>query len=466
MATINVGNNQQLRNAIQKAESIDIINITATSLTGVTTLGKMSSYFIVPTPNSGYTVKGSTGIASDTTVNNTRIYQQNIDGPHSPGIVKDLTLRYLSGISGTNSILSATTGNFTLDNITIQGVHRGWRGNGNKYFSLTTSNAAAPITVPLTINNSVIKVSGQEGFDPDTGTGGSAFLHSWNNNGPVTINNTTFDESGFLSSLNLLGTGASLSGNYTITDNHFMGGATVRAEGNRLQNVNATLSGNHFLGGSYLDLYGNLSGITIGSSNIFETIADANDSNILGYGIRITAPSTPAASKALPGTNEFTGHGLAFKYVNATANSSYSLTGASTVEGTPLNTGILAAAPFSNLIAGGQASDSITGTSSADWISGDLGNDTLTGGAGADAFVFGTPLNATTNVDTITDFAAGTDQIWLSSSIFSGVSSAADLQQTVSGGNLELRSPNPGSTLFAVLTGVAIPLTDSNIQTF
>jgi Ca2+-binding RTX toxin-like protein len=270
--------------------------------------------------------------------------------------------------------------------------------------------------------------------------------------------------------LNLLGTGASLSGNYTITDNHFMGGATVRAEGNRLQNVNATLSGNHFLGGSYLDLYGNLSGITIGSSNIFETIADANDPNMLGYGIRITAPSNPAASKALSGTNEFTGFGLAFKYVNATANSSYRLTGAAgaaTVEGTPLGTGTPEATPFSNLIAGGQASDTITGTFSADWISGDLGNDTLTGGLEADAFVFGTQLNATTNVDTITDFTAGIDKIWLSSSIFSLVSSVADIQQTVNGGgNLELRYPSPGGTLFAVLQGVTTLLTNSNIQTF
>jgi len=466
MATINVSTNMALRSAIQNALSIDIINITTNTLSGVTTLGKMSSYPTVPTPNSGYTVQGSTGNRDNRVINSTRIYQQNIDGPYSPGMVKNLTLRYQLATNDNIALLSATTGDFTLDNVKITGVHKGWAGNGNKYFSLTSFNAAAPISVPLTIKNSYIDVSGQDNFDPMTGAGGSAFLHSWNNNGPVTITGTIFSESGFLSSLNLLGTGASPSGNYTISNNEFMGGSQVRAQGNRLQNVNATLSGNHFSGGSYLDLNGDISGITIGSSNIFETIVSLSNPNLLGYGIRITAPNAPAASKALAGTNVFAGQGLAFKYVNATANSSYSLTGTVTVEGTPLDTGVTAPSPFSTLIAGGQASDSITGTSSADWISGDLGNDTLTGGGGADAFVFGTPLNATTNVDTITDFLAGTDQIWLSSSIFSGITSAADLEQTVSGGNLELRYPAPGGTLFAILTGVTTDLTDSNIQTF
>ena len=473
MATINVGNIIALRSAIQGAFSIDVINITASNLSGVTTLGKISSFSPAATPYSGYTVQGSS-VGGVKTLRNTRIYQQNIDGPYSPGNVKNLTLLYQGGINDTVALLSATTGNFTLDNIKISGTHQGWAGNGGKYFSLTSFDSAAPITVPLTIKNSTIDVQGQAGFTQSTGVGGSAFLHSWNNNGPVTITDNFFNENGFSSSLNFLGTGASPSGSYTISGNSFAGGGTVRAAGNTLQNVNATLSGNDFFGGSYLDLHGDISGITIGSANIFETIVDSNNPNLLGCGIRITAPNTPAATKALTGTNDFTGQGLAFKYVNATANSSYSLTGTVTVEGTPLDTGITAPSPFSTLIAGGQASDSITGTSSDDWISGDLGNDTLTGGAGADAFVFGTPLNATTNVDTITDFTAGSDQIWLSSRIFSVpaipdpivITSVTELDQTVSGGNLELRYPNPGGTLFAVLQGVTTLLTDSNIQTF
>ena len=66
----------------------------------------------------------------------------------------------------------------------------------------------------------------------------------------------------------------------------------------------------------------------------------------------------------------------------------------------------------------------------------------LTGNAGADTFVFNAALVAT-NIDTLTDFAAGSDRLWLDDAIFTalngqttvsasqfsagaGVSSAAD----------------------------------------
>ena len=53
----------------------------------------------------------------------------------------------------------------------------------------------------------------------------------------------------------------------------------------------------------------------------------------------------------------------------------------------------------------------------ADTITGSKLSNTLTGGTGNDTFVFNTALDATTNVDTITDFSAG-DKIALSKSIF------------------------------------------------
>lgn len=392
-------------------------------------------------PYSGYTIQSSValtppGQGSSTSdlltrkFSNTRIYQQNIDGPYAPSLIKDVELTYASG---SDALLSATTGNFTLTNVKITGAHSGWAGNGNQYLSLTSFNAAAPITVPLTLTNVTVDITGQgNGFN---GTrGGSAFLHSWNNNGPVLIANSSFDESGFASTLNLLGTGATPSGSYTITGNLFnrntnAANRTVRPEGNRLQNVNATLSGNTFSDGSYLDLYGNISAITIGAAattNTFNTITDPNTS-VLGYGIRITAPNTPASTKTLSGTTVFTGPGLPLKYVNATANTSYTLAGGSiTVNATA----------FTNLIAGGQGADTFSGTANADWINGDDGadsisglagndfilggasNDTLMGGLGADTLSGGLGQDRFQwrdgdGTDTITDFSTTNDQFAL-----------------------------------------------------
>ena len=59
----------------------------------------------------------------------------------------------------------------------------------------------------------------------------------------------------------------------------------------------------------------------------------------------------------------------------------------------------------------GAGNDTVFGQSGADLIHGGDGNDILYGNAGADTFYFDTALNATTNVDTITDFNSGADKI-------------------------------------------------------
>jgi Ca2+-binding RTX toxin-like protein len=385
-----VGNSTALRTAIQNVVGTDpIINLNTATTYGITTLAKLPSNNAEPAlPYSGYTIQSSAALTppsqgSSTTTqltrkfSNTRIYQQNIDGPNSPGILKDVELTY-TFVSDIDALLSATTGSFSLTNVRITGEHRGWSGNGNLYFSLTSFNAAAPISVPLTLANVTINIDRQNNNFNGT-DGGSAFLHSWNNIGPVSITNSSFDESGFASTLNLLGTDASPTGTYRITNNLFtrtvVARRTVRPEGNRLQNVNATLSGNTFNQGSYLDLYGDISGITLGAvstTNTFTTIAN-------GFGIRVTAPNTVAAPTLL-GTNAFTGTGLPLKYVNATSNAGYRLTGGIiTVAGTS----------FVNLIAGGQGDDVISGTANPDWINGDDGNDSISGLAGIDSILGG-----------------------------------------------------------------------------
>ena len=60
----------------------------------------------------------------------------------------------------------------------------------------------------------------------------------------------------------------------------------------------------------------------------------------------------------------------------------------------------------------------IIGNTGSDTLNGKEGNDTLTGGSGNDIFVFDTKLGRT-NIDTISDFVSGADDINLSKKIFS-----------------------------------------------
>lgn len=83
-----------------------------------------------------------------------------------------------------------------------------------------------------------------------------------------------------------------------------------------------------------------------------------------------------------------------------------------------------------DLLTGGSGNDTLNGDGGTnpgnDTLDGGLGNDTLTGGGGANRFVFSTALNAATNVDTITDFTASLDKIFLAGAPFAGISFNAD----------------------------------------
>ena len=92
------------------------------------------------------------------------------------------------------------------------------------------------------------------------------------------------------------------------------------------------------------------------------------------------------------------------------------------------NTGAAATLTGSALndwLIGGTGNDRLVGGGGADQLRGGLGKDVLTGGTGADWFIFGTVPNATTNVDTLTDFTSGTDKLQFSKAIFTGLSGAA-----------------------------------------
>ncbi|WP_438752411.1 calcium-binding protein [Pararhizobium sp. O133] len=100
-----------------------------------------------------------------------------------------------------------------------------------------------------------------------------------------------------------------------------------------------------------------------------------------------------------------------------------------------------------NVLKGSDGNDSLTGLAGADTLSGGNGNDVLsggtgkdnlTGGAGNDIFVFDAALNATTNIDKISDFSVVSDMIRLENGIFTkltgtGVMSAAQFSANAAG---------------------------------
>ncbi len=96
-----------------------------------------------------------------------------------------------------------------------------------------------------------------------------------------------------------------------------------------------------------------------------------------------------------------------------------------------------------DFIYAGQGDDILTGGNGNDLLSGDLGSDTLIGGAGSDTFVL---RSDDTGIETITDFAIGTDIIRLSGFAFADLTLTADGTQTTIA---------QGSRTVAVLTGVS-----------
>lgn len=76
---------------------------------------------------------------------------------------------------------------------------------------------------------------------------------------------------------------------------------------------------------------------------------------------------------------------------------------------------------LANGLTGNTSANVLSGLGGNDTLAGAGGNDVLTGGSGNDVFVFNTGLNATSNVDQITDFLPGSDKIHLDNAVFTAV---------------------------------------------
>ncbi|MCY1526956.1 RTX calcium-binding nonapeptide repeat (4 copies) [compost metagenome] len=109
-----------------------------------------------------------------------------------------------------------------------------------------------------------------------------------------------------------------------------------------------------------------------------------------------------AASAGTDSVQSAISHVLAANVENLT------LTGAAAINGT-----------------GNTLANAITGNAANNLLNGGAGNDRLTGGVGEDTFLFSAAPNQASNVDTLTDFVSGVDQIALSRAIYSTISDAS-----------------------------------------
>ncbi|KUR71978.1 hypothetical protein AQZ52_08010 [Novosphingobium fuchskuhlense] len=73
---------------------------------------------------------------------------------------------------------------------------------------------------------------------------------------------------------------------------------------------------------------------------------------------------------------------------------------------------------------GGLGNDTLQGGAGSDRLVGGAGKDILNGGAGADTFVFDTAPNSASNLDTVQDFASGSDVLSFSRAIYTGFAAA------------------------------------------
>jgi len=204
--------------------------------------------------------------------------------------------------------------------------------------------------------------------------------------------------------------------NFTLSDNietlTLTGTDSINGTGNTLKNIITGNDSNNVLdGGAGVDkLIGGLGNdtyiidLTV-AGKLEDTITETGGIDTLQ--LRGTTTNTTAVTLTLDKTLENLN-------ASATVTSLLNLTG---------NTfdNILTGNAANNVLSGLVGNDTLIGDAGNDKLMGGLGLDNLSGGLGNDTFVFDSALNASTNVDVITDFTSGADKLQLSAKIFAKV---------------------------------------------
>lgn len=185
---------------------------------------------------------------------------------------------------------------------------------------------------------------------------------------------------------------------------------------------------------------------TDGSSSLatFDALA-GTDTFDFGYAVNIsnfTITNNSDGSVSVSGASN--GHSLNVKLVNFEAinyldkslvSHTINLAGGGATSGNDTLTGTAGADTLNGLagndslkgvggndvLNGGSGADTLLGGAGTDKLIGGTGKDVLTGGTEADKFVFNSTLNATTNVDKITDFVHASDKVAIDDDIFTSI---------------------------------------------
>ena len=307
--------------------------------------------------------------------------------------VRDVVIEYAGG--GTDTVESSVSfelGGY-VDRLILTGSDD-IDGTGNSVGNRITGNEGVNILLGNAGNDTL---AGQDGADRLEGGAGADYL-----SGGAGLDTAVYEfaTNGVIASLAnpSINSGDALGDTYNSVENLTGSSFDDVLNGNNSVNVINGSGGNDTVKG-----YG-------GNDRLFG--ADGNDTLLGGLGADYLSGGTGSDTASYSGATARVTVSLANPAINAgeaagdTFNSIENLIGST----------------FNDYVYGNSAANSIHGGSGDDIIKGYAGNDVLTGGVGQDIFVFNAALNASTNVDTITDFNVAADTIQLDDLFFTELS--------------------------------------------